>query len=241
MFLFGCAYSRRWLWFLVSLFGVGLAMILAAAVKTAMPPLMTAAPIVPDAAMPLSAGSRLIAALVLLFVSWAEVTRGIAAGTTGACWSSPPEFHSPAGPTTSSLFLALELISIPTYVLLYLPARTRLNQEAAAKYFLLSVLSSAVLLFGFSYLYGLTGSTNIAVITDTLSKAHWESRSNGSVVSPMAAGGDRPRRRGDRVPRDARAVPLLRADVYEGGPAESLLTRGAPKLAGFVAARFWDS
>src|SRR5207249_1973031 len=36
------------------------------------------------------------------------------------------------------------------------------GQEAAMKYFLLSVLSSAVLLFGFSYLYGLTGTTNIA-------------------------------------------------------------------------------
>ena len=33
----------------------------------------------------------------------------------------------------------------------YLPARTRLNQEAAAKYFLLSVMSSAVLLFGFTW------------------------------------------------------------------------------------------
>ena len=39
------------------------------------------------------------------------------------------------------LFLALELVSIPTYVLLYLPRRGEANQEAAIKYMLLSVFS----------------------------------------------------------------------------------------------------
>ena len=60
-----------------------------------------------------------------------------------------------------TLFLALELISIPTYVLLYLPRHDNAAQEAAMKYFLLSIFSSALLLFGFSYLYGLGGTTNI--------------------------------------------------------------------------------
>ena len=64
------------------------------------------------------------------------------------------------------LFLALELISIPTYVMLYLPRPNDPQaQEAAVKYFLLSVLSSALTLFGFSYLYGLTGTTNISALT----------------------------------------------------------------------------
>src|SRR5205807_1615171 len=48
-----------------------------------------------------------------------------------------------------TLFLALELISIPTYILLYLQRSDRAAQEAAAKYFLLSIFSSALLLFGF--------------------------------------------------------------------------------------------
>ncbi len=56
------------------------------------------------------------------------------------------------------MFLALELISVPTYVLLYLGGRDYANQEAATKYFLLSVLSAAVLLYGFALLYGLTGT-----------------------------------------------------------------------------------
>jgi NADH-quinone oxidoreductase subunit N len=62
------------------------------------------------------------------------------------------------------LFVALELISIPTYVLLYLGRRDAECQEAAAKYFFLSVLASAVLLYGFSFLYGMGGSTELAAV-----------------------------------------------------------------------------
>src|SRR5262249_36463579 len=63
------------------------------------------------------------------------------------------------------LWLSLELISIPTYVLLYLPKKDDpVAQEAAMKYFLLSIASSGLLLFGFSYLYGITGTTNIFAI-----------------------------------------------------------------------------
>ena len=55
------------------------------------------------------------------------------------------------------LFVALETISIPTYVLLYLGRKDSASQESAAKYFFLSILSSAVMLYGFSFLYGVTG------------------------------------------------------------------------------------
>jgi NADH-quinone oxidoreductase subunit N len=79
IFLFGCAYNRRWLWFLVSLSGVCLAMILAGAVKTATPPVISAAPIVPDAVAAFVRWFALLAALVLLFISWAEASNGIAA------------------------------------------------------------------------------------------------------------------------------------------------------------------
>src|SRR5262245_33558665 len=57
------------------------------------------------------------------------------------------------------LFVGLELISVPTYVLLYLGRRDRVTAEAAAKYFFLSIFSSAVLLYGISFVYGLTGTT----------------------------------------------------------------------------------
>ncbi|MCC6123735.1 MAG: NADH-quinone oxidoreductase subunit N [Pirellulales bacterium] len=64
------------------------------------------------------------------------------------------------------IFVSLELISIPTYILLYLGRRDALQQESAAKYFYLSVLSSAILLYGFSFLYGLAGSTDLHNIHD---------------------------------------------------------------------------
>ena len=59
------------------------------------------------------------------------------------------------------LFVGLELISIPTYILLSLGRRDPASQEAAAKYFFLSVLSSGILLYGFSFLYGATGTMQI--------------------------------------------------------------------------------
>ena len=62
------------------------------------------------------------------------------------------------------LFVALELISIPTYLFLLLPRRDAPSQEATLKYFLLSIFSSAVVLFGLSYLYGATGTTNLTAI-----------------------------------------------------------------------------
>ncbi len=62
------------------------------------------------------------------------------------------------------LFVGLELVSIPTYLLLYLSRRNRSTQEAAAKYFLLSIFSSALLLYGLNFLYGTTGVSNLKAL-----------------------------------------------------------------------------
>jgi NADH-quinone oxidoreductase subunit N len=237
VFLFGCLHNRRWLWFVVSLLGTILALVLAGTVETAMPPVPGAAPLVPDAAAAFVRWVALITAAVLLFVSWAEVDRTNAAEYY-ACLLVAAAGASLAGRANDliTLFLALELLSIPTYVLLYLPARTRLNQEAAAKYFLLSVMSSAVMLFGFSYLYGLTGSTNLTVIADALAKAHAEAQSQGGPPNPMAllAAVLVMAAIGFRVT----AVPFhfYAPDVYEGGPAGVVAQLAfLPKLAGFAA------
>ncbi len=69
------------------------------------------------------------------------------------------------------LFLGLELISIPTYILLYLGRHDDKCQESTVKYFFLSVLSSAILLYGFSFLYGVTGSTDLDAARAMLSDA----------------------------------------------------------------------
>ena len=64
-----------------------------------------------------------------------------------------------------TFFVGLELISIPTYVILYLGRGPNLL-ESGTKYFFLSVLSSALLLYGFSFLYGAAGSTSLREIHD---------------------------------------------------------------------------
>ena len=202
-----------------------------------MPPLLTSAPIIPDAAAAFVRWGALIAAVLLLFLTWPEVASTNASEYYG-CLLIASAGVSLVGRSNDliTLFLALELISIPTYILLYLPARTRSNQEAAAKYFLLSVMSSAVLLFGFSYLYGLTGSTNLTVIVDTLTKANAESKAAHAIPSPMAL----------------LSIVLIFAalafrvtvvpfhfyapDVYEAGPAGVVaLLAVLPKIAGFAA------
>jgi NADH-quinone oxidoreductase subunit N len=69
-----------------------------------------------------------------------------------------------------SLFLALETVSIPTYVILYVSRPDRTGNEAALKYFLLSVFSSALVLYGMSWLYGVTGTTSFAGIASALNE-----------------------------------------------------------------------
>jgi NADH-quinone oxidoreductase subunit N len=229
--LLGCFYNRRWLWFLVSLIGVGLSAILAGALKTTMPEAMTSAPLIPDTAATFVRWVAIISAALFLLVSWPEVDRTNAAEYY-ACLLVAAAGVSLVGRANDliTLFLALELLSIPTYVLLYLPARSRKSQEAAAKYFLLSVMSSAVLLFGFSYLYGATGTTNITAIVGTLTAGNAERASPLTLVAAVmvvAAVGFR-----------ITAVPFhfYAPDVYEGGPAGVVAQLAFwPKVAGFVA------
>ena len=69
------------------------------------------------------------------------------------------------------LFLGLELISIPTYVLLFLgspPSQSQRAGESTIKYFLLSIVSSGILLYGLTLIYGAAGSTSLPEIAAAL-------------------------------------------------------------------------
>jgi NADH-quinone oxidoreductase subunit N len=63
-----------------------------------------------------------------------------------------------------SLFIALELISIPGIVMVALRKGDARSNEGALKFFLFSVLSSAIMLYGMSLVYGVTGSTLLTEI-----------------------------------------------------------------------------
>ena len=60
-----------------------------------------------------------------------------------------------------SIFIGLELMAIPCYFLTGIFKRQKRSMEGALKYFLMGAFSSAVLLYGISFLYGITGTTNL--------------------------------------------------------------------------------
>ncbi|MBI3838299.1 MAG: NADH-quinone oxidoreductase subunit N, partial [Planctomycetia bacterium] len=128
-------------------------------------------------------------------------------------------------------FVSLELISIPTYVILYLGRGNNLL-EAGTKYFFLSILSSALLLYGFSFLYGAAGSTSLGDIKHALDAAGPDA--TGTILFAQLAlilifAG-----LGFRLS----AVPFhfYAPDVYQGttNPNAGLLAV-VPKIAGLVA------
>jgi NADH-quinone oxidoreductase subunit N len=68
-----------------------------------------------------------------------------------------------------TLFVALEMLSLPLYLMAGLSRRRRLaSQEAALKYFLLGAFSSAFFLFGAAYLYGFSGSISFAGMREAI-------------------------------------------------------------------------
>ncbi|CAB4689636.1 MAG: NADH-quinone oxidoreductase subunit NuoN [Actinobacteria bacterium] len=71
-----------------------------------------------------------------------------------------------------TLFVALEVFSLPLYLLAGLSRRRRLlSQEAALKYFLLGAYSSAFFLFGAAFLYGFSGTLSISGIAQAVEAA----------------------------------------------------------------------
>jgi len=130
------------------------------------------------------------------------------------------------------LYLALELVSIPSYLLAgYLKGQER-STEAAMKYVVYGATASGVMIYGFSILFGLTGSTQIAEIGRSL--AAGKATLPMLLAAVMVAVGF-----GYKIA----AVPfhMWSPDVYEGAPtpATAFFSIG-PKAAGFaVLVRFY--
>jgi len=127
------------------------------------------------------------------------------------------------------LFLGLELISIPTYILLYLDRHDAAGQEATLKYFFLSLLASAFLLYGFSFLYGVGGSTDLRLIAAGVAESNaggFSDLAKIALVLIVAALGFK-----------ISAVPFhfYAPDVYQGtSHANAALLSVLPKIAGMV-------
>ncbi|MER3417792.1 MAG: NADH-quinone oxidoreductase subunit N [Chloroflexota bacterium] len=82
------------------------------------------------------------------------------------------------------LFLALELMVLPGYLLVGFAKRDALATEGAIKYFLLGSFSSAIFLFGLAFTWGLTGTTRIAAVADALARL----AAGGGIAAGLAMG-----------------------------------------------------
>jgi NADH-quinone oxidoreductase subunit N len=128
-----------------------------------------------------------------------------------------------------SIYISLELTSIPLYVMAGLIRFNERSAEAAVKYVLLGAMSSAILLYGFALLYGLTGTTDLMGIATSIK----QSVQSGNLVELIAAvliiAGF-----GFKIS----AVPfhMWAPDIYEGAPtpATAFFSVGS-KAAGFAA------
>jgi NADH-quinone oxidoreductase subunit N len=67
-----------------------------------------------------------------------------------------------------TIYLGLELMSLPTYVLVGFIRRDVTSTEGALKYFLMGAFTSGILLYGLALLYGLTGTTNLSAVAQKL-------------------------------------------------------------------------
>ena len=124
-------------------------------------------------------------------------------------------------------FVAIELASLSLYVLAGFDKSRPASAEAGLKYFLVGAMSAAFLLFGFSLLYGLTGSIELPVIALQLQAASSNSPLLLVALGMVLVG----------FGFKAAAAPfhLWAPDVYEGAPAPAAaLIASASKLAGLV-------
>lgn len=129
------------------------------------------------------------------------------------------------------LFLALELTSLPTYVMVATSRDQIGAQESAVKYFFLGAMAAAIFLYGFTLVYGATGSTQYHEIHAYLSEAARHEGLpplliTGLVLSILG------------IAFKIAAVPMhfYAADVYQGAatPVTAFLAF-VPKTAGFVS------
>jgi NADH-quinone oxidoreductase subunit N len=128
------------------------------------------------------------------------------------------------------LFVAMELVSIPTYVLLYLTRRTDTTREAATKYFFLSIFASALFLYGLAFLYGLTGLSNLKSIAFlNVNSIGWPQSNLALIAILFVLAG---------LSFRVASVPFhfYAPDVYEGSPTViAALLSWIPKAIGFLA------
>jgi len=126
------------------------------------------------------------------------------------------------------IFLALELLSIPLYILAGFAVPRPESEEAALKYFLLGAFSSAIMVYGIALIFGATGTTQLSVLISVIANGSTEITLLLIGVTLILIG------LGFKVA----VVPfhMWTPDVYQGAPTSvtAFMAVGA-KVAGFAA------
>jgi NADH-quinone oxidoreductase subunit N len=129
------------------------------------------------------------------------------------------------------LFLALELTSLPTYIMVAMSRGSRKAQEAAVKYFFLGALAAGFFLYGFALLYGATGT----IVFTEMRQAFAAQASQGGI-SQIGIIGMILALLGVAFKIAAAPMHFYVADVYEGAAAPvAAFLAFVPKTAGMLA------
>ncbi len=128
------------------------------------------------------------------------------------------------------LYVGWELMSIPTYALTAIKKKDPNSNEAAVKFFVMSALSSALLVFAISLTFGITGSTSLPAIASSLLTLTGDTRSFALIAIVMFVAGF-------GVKMAVVPFHMWIPDAFEGAPTtvSALLAAGA-KMAAFAAA-----
>src|SRR5205814_9826085 len=128
------------------------------------------------------------------------------------------------------LYVGWELMSIPTYALTAFRKKDPNSNEAAMKFFVLSALSSALIVYAISLIFGVTGSTGLTAIASSLSMAGPDVRPFGILAIVLFIVGF-------GVKMAVVPFHMWIPDAFEGAPVTigAFLAAGA-KMAAFAAA-----
>jgi len=113
---------------------------------------------------PAQAGILVLTALTLLLLIDSVFTRHVGEYVAVVLMAASGGLLVAAAQDLLVIFVGLELLSLGLYILTAFNKSSGKSAEAALKYYLFGGMSAAFLLFGFSYFYGLTGSTNLLKI-----------------------------------------------------------------------------
>lgn len=141
----------------------------------------------------------------------------------------------PAANDLLTMFVGLEVMSLPLYLLCGLARRRRLlSQEASMKYFLLGAFSSAFFLYGTAMVYGYSGTVSFAGISQALAK--------GALLDPLVLVGFSMLAVGLLFKIGAAPFQAWKPDVYQGAPTPitALMASGVLVAAlGALLRVFW--